>query len=92
MNINYAARTVAAVTAMLLMAGCATNGPSEKVLENRKQLVSKMMAELPPRSQWSEAQTILIDGFGITAFCKVVVASAVFFMPPFLVSVAPSLG
>lgn len=76
MNINYAARTVAAVTAMLLMAGCATNGPSEKVLENRKQLVSKMMAELPPRSQWSEAQTILIDGFGIIAF-KDIAASSV---------------
>jgi len=28
----------------------------------------------------------------LAAFCKVVVATAVFFMPPFLVSVAPSLG
>ncbi len=35
-----------------------------------------------------------VAGFGVAqpAFCKVVVATAVFFMPPFLVSVAPSLG
>lgn len=68
MSINYAARTVAAVTAMLLINGCATNGQSERVLENKRKMVEQMIAKLPPRTEWSTAQSILIDGFGLISY------------------------
>ncbi len=68
MKANFAVRTVAAVTAMLLMSGCATNGQSERLVENKRKMVAQMMSKLPPRTEWSAAQTILIDGFGLISY------------------------
>ncbi|EOF7683755.1 hypothetical protein ACK2LA_006363 [Pseudomonas aeruginosa] len=68
MKTSYAVMTVVAATAMLIMTGCATSGQSERLVENKKKMVEQMIAKLPPRTEWSAAQSILIDGFGLISY------------------------